>query len=441
MGQQAACCSRNGTANALIAENAVSGDGSDQVAAAGDDALYADEATSSRRQKRRQALSMDAVTEKDIAHLLNDEDLAYLAAAETPAGGVAGGAGFDRQVSEEFVKKQTADNVTNENIGDHICPMLGAEATKNFMSKHRLTKLLEASKEDMGKDFSLDSKSVADSGVSGDTGNVGIAMAVSDPLAEDCPLVFVSSGFEDLTGYTSEFVVGRSCRFLQPTSKVLNDGVNLNDRKMMRSFCTEIQPEGTTILNLLLNERRTGGRFWNLLRMQYVKVDGQEYIFGVQCTLDGYMPKLLNRRLLGSDKNAGIVGALGEFLHALENIRAEIRKKEFVPILELKGYYTCALNMLQMLPALTTLSPSTPGSNSITALVKDGGADDKPEPIAPGSMVTIKEELKYPTYKVPPNSEGKILSIDSFGTATIDWKGIGKKGCLKRDLPKLMVKR
>ena len=51
----------------------------------------------------------------------------------------------------------------------------------------------------------------------------GFACAVSDPNAEDCPLVFISRGFEDLTGYPAEFACGRSCRFLQPISKVIND--------------------------------------------------------------------------------------------------------------------------------------------------------------------------------------------------------------------------
>ena len=61
----------------------------------------------------------------------------------------------------------------------------------------------------------------------------------------------------------------------------------------MREFCTTLQAPGTTIVNLLLNERYTGERFWNLLHMTYVEVDGELYILGVQTNLDAYMPKNL----------------------------------------------------------------------------------------------------------------------------------------------------
>lgn len=390
--------------------------------------------------KPGEALSVDAMNEYDAQHVLDANDLAYLAAPTTEEG-----AEYLRQVSPP---EQTADKTTsaenelefskkNDSIGDHICPLLGAEAAEDFTSNDRLKKILEASKEDMGKNFSLDASSLDDSP---DKASAVIAMAVSDPNAADCPLVFVSQGFEDLTGYASEFVTGRSCRFLQPTSKVLNDGVNLNDRKLMRHFCDELQPDGTTIVNLLLNERKTGERFWNLLRMQYVMVDGIQYIFAVQCTLDGFMPRLLTRRLLGQQKNAGIVDTLGEFLHALGNIREELRRSEFMPILELKGYYTCALNCLQLLPALSKISTASPSVSfgKIVDFVKDGSAE-KPDVVGPGCIVTTQDELKYPTYKVPANTQGKVLSIDSFGTATIDWKDIGKKGCLKRDVSKLVI--
>lgn len=339
-----------------------------------------------------------------------------------------------------------------ENIGDHVCPKIGDEAVDEFLAKDRLHKILAASKEDMGKNFALDAKSSKDTG---DDANqaYGIAMAVSDPNAEDCPLVFVSSGFEDLTGYPSKFVTGRSCRFLQPTSKVLNDGINLNDRKLMRHFSTEIQPVGSMIVNLLLNERQTGERFWNLLRMQYVSVDGKEYIFAVQTTLEAFMPKLLKKRINGYSKNTGIVESLGPFIHALEKMREEIRNAEFTPIMELKGYYTCALNMLQMLPALTKLNGAT-GSNLLVAGGPGGPGGPSPGAskssaevaskeeklaLAPGCIVTVDPEMKYPTYKVAAKTKGKVLTIDGSGTVSIEWDGIGKKGCLRRDVAKLIV--
>ena len=39
--------------------------------------------------------------------------------------------------------------------------------------------------------------------------------AISDPSLPDNPIVYVSQGFLDLTGYTLDQVLGRNCRFLQ----------------------------------------------------------------------------------------------------------------------------------------------------------------------------------------------------------------------------------
>jgi PAS domain-containing protein len=39
--------------------------------------------------------------------------------------------------------------------------------------------------------------------------------AISDPTLPDNPIVFVSQGFLELTGYTMSECLGRNCRFLQ----------------------------------------------------------------------------------------------------------------------------------------------------------------------------------------------------------------------------------
>ena len=41
---------------------------------------------------------------------------------------------------------------------------------------------------------------------------------ISDPTLPDCPIVFTSDAFLELTGYTREEVLGRNCRFLQGPS-------------------------------------------------------------------------------------------------------------------------------------------------------------------------------------------------------------------------------
>jgi PAS domain-containing protein len=42
---------------------------------------------------------------------------------------------------------------------------------------------------------------------------------ISDPSLPDCPIVFASDAFLELTGYPREEVLGRNCRFLQVCSR------------------------------------------------------------------------------------------------------------------------------------------------------------------------------------------------------------------------------
>jgi len=40
-------------------------------------------------------------------------------------------------------------------------------------------------------------------------------VTIADATAEDLPLVYVNPAFEKMTGYSSDEVLGRNCRFLQ----------------------------------------------------------------------------------------------------------------------------------------------------------------------------------------------------------------------------------
>ena len=42
---------------------------------------------------------------------------------------------------------------------------------------------------------------------------------IADPHLPDCPIVFASDAFLELTGYSREEILGRNCRFLQARSQ------------------------------------------------------------------------------------------------------------------------------------------------------------------------------------------------------------------------------
>jgi len=88
----------------------------------------------------------------------------------------------------------------------------------------------------------------------------GLAITISDPTTqsadgEDDPLVWVSRSFEQLTGYTSEEVVGRNCRFLQ--------GPDTDPAAVARVRQGLAAHE--TVSQTLLNYRHDGSAFYNHL--------------------------------------------------------------------------------------------------------------------------------------------------------------------------------
>jgi len=236
------------------------------------------------------------------------------------------GSGMDPAVSQlEECELECPYSKQDQKVGDHVCERLGDDAVEEFNAKDILTKTLSQCKDVFMKAFEVDIVELTEELMSNKTQDY--CMAVSDPAAKDCPLVYVSPGFENLTGYKADFCNGRSCRFLQPTNKSLNDWINLSDRKEMRDFCVEPQKTGTIVVNMLLNERTDGTRFWNLLKMMYVDVegDGRQYIVAMQATVDAFMPKVLQKKTDDEKTNQKIMDALTPFLTKLNGFRASLK--------------------------------------------------------------------------------------------------------------------
>ena len=99
--------------------------------------------------------------------------------------------------------------------------------------------------------------------------------AISDPSLPDNPIVYVSQGFLDLTGYTLDQVLGRNCRFLQGpgTDQAAVDII----RKGIR--------EGIDTSVCLLNYKADGTPFWNQFFVAALR-DAENNVVnfvGVQC--------------------------------------------------------------------------------------------------------------------------------------------------------------
>ena len=84
-----------------------------------------------------------------------------------------------------------------------------------------------------------------------------LSFCLCDPTLPDCPIVFVSNGFESLTGYPSAEIIGRNCRFLQGPTHARKQ--NSTARKSLRTavktgsgasvFVLNFKKDGTPFLN------------------------------------------------------------------------------------------------------------------------------------------------------------------------------------------------
>ncbi|QSZ33691.1 hypothetical protein DSL72_005262 [Monilinia vaccinii-corymbosi] len=84
---------------------------------------------------------------------------------------------------------------------------------------------------------------------------LGDCFCLTDPRRADNPILFASDGFVSVTGYSRSDIIPRNCRFLQGP---------YTDRQATKRLRTCIENCEETV-ELLLNYRKNGDPFWNLL--------------------------------------------------------------------------------------------------------------------------------------------------------------------------------
>ena len=131
-------------------------------------------------------------------------------------------------------------------------------------------------------------------------------MVLSDPHLPDCPMIAANGAFATLTGYAMGEIVGRNCRFLQGT------GTDRATAARIRA-CLEA---GQGCIDWIVNHRRDGSAFWNLLFISPVHDrDGSLlFFFGNQLDITLGAPAWLDDVTLG---RAHVVPSLEREFHAL----------------------------------------------------------------------------------------------------------------------------
>ncbi|CAA0838862.1 Phototropin-2 [Striga hermonthica] len=151
---------------------------------------------------------------------------------------------------------------------------------------------------------------------------------VSDATKPDCPIVYASSGFFTMTGYSSKEVIGKNCRFLQGPNTDENEVDKI--RKATRT--------GTSYCGRLLNYKKDGTPFWNLLTVTPIKDDKGRTIkfIGMQVEVSKYTegvndkalrPNGLPKSLIRYDarQKEKALGSIIEVVQTLKDPKSHIR--------------------------------------------------------------------------------------------------------------------
>ncbi|XP_056853089.1 phototropin-2 isoform X3 [Raphanus sativus] len=151
---------------------------------------------------------------------------------------------------------------------------------------------------------------------------------VSDATQPHCPIVYASSGFFTMTGYTSKEIVGRNCRFLQGPDTDQKEVAKIRDCvKNGKSYCGR-----------LLNYKKDGTPFWNLLTITPIKDDQGNTIkfIGMQVEVSKYTegvndkalrPNGLSKSLIRYDarQKENALDSMTEVVQTIRHRKSQVR--------------------------------------------------------------------------------------------------------------------
>lgn len=133
-----------------------------------------------------------------------------------------------------------------------------------------------------------------------------LPMLITDARQRDNPIAFANDAFSELTGYRSEELVGRNCRFLQ------GPGTDPAAIAAMRQAVAA----GQSIEVEILNYRKDGAPFWNALHISPVRDQAGRISHFFSAQLDVSAKKELERRL--QQANATLEAEVRRRTRALE---------------------------------------------------------------------------------------------------------------------------
>ncbi|KAI8027514.1 Phototropin-2 [Camellia lanceoleosa] len=196
-------------------------------------------------------------------------------------------------------------------------------SSKSLSERFKLVESTRTSSEDSEHGFPRVSQELKDA-----LATLQQTFVVSDATKPDCPIVYASSGFFTMTGYSTNEVIGRNCRFLQGSETDQNEVEKIrNAVKTGKSYCGR-----------LLNYKKDGTPFWNLLTVSPIKDDNGRTIkfIGMQVEVSKYTegvndkalrPNGLPKSLIRYDarQKEDALGSITEVVQTLKHPRSHMQ--------------------------------------------------------------------------------------------------------------------
>ncbi|MGK2877804.1 MAG: PAS domain-containing protein [Solirubrobacterales bacterium] len=140
-------------------------------------------------------------------------------------------------------------------------------------------------------------------------------VVITDARSGDNPVIYVTPAFEDLTGYTSEEMVGRNCRILQGEA---------TDPVAVRKIHDAVEA-GAACEVELVNYRKDGSSFWNLLTIYPIFDDGRGLTNFVSVQTDVTERRILQNQRRQAQKMEAVGQLAGGVAHDFNNVLTAIR--------------------------------------------------------------------------------------------------------------------
>nr|AML77151.1 putative LOV domain-containing protein [Verbena hastata] len=259
---------------------------------------------------------------------------------------------------------------------------------------------------------------------------------VSDATKPDCPIVYASSGFFTMTGYSSKEIIGRNCRFLQGPETDQNEVDKI--RTATRT--------GSSYCGRLLNYKKDGTPFWNLLTITPIKDDKGRTIkfIGMQVEVSKYTegvnekalrPNGLPKSLIRYDarQKEEALGSIIEVVQTLKDPKSHKRSKSLDCVAKTDSE---KLNLDYMLPGPAKGTPGrqTFAVDSKIELSRSSSRQDTINKSRKSTRISLMGSKGKPSSNAGVNENQQVIDPEILMTKDIERTDSWERAERERDI-------